>query len=123
MLNFSLIVFFCFEIDYYILLFQLLVGLEINLTISSLFLKLSLMTQVTACEHAFCKACLIDYSSSLGRVCCPSCSKLLTVELTTNQDSGDPTCKTTIKGFKASSIINRIQIDNFQTSTKIEALV
>ncbi|XP_018486501.1 ATP-dependent helicase rhp16 isoform X2 [Raphanus sativus] len=30
--------------------------------------------------------------------------------------------KTTIKGFRALSILNRIMLDDFQTSTKIEAL-
>ncbi|KAM6572636.1 DNA repair protein RAD16 isoform X1 [Cannabis sativa] len=77
---------------------------------------------VTSCEHAFCKACLIDYAASLGQVSCPSCSKLLTVDLTSNADNGNHTSKTTIKGFRASSILNRVQLDNFQTSTKIEAL-
>ncbi|KAI4334124.1 hypothetical protein L6164_018855 [Bauhinia variegata] len=75
---------------------------------------------VTSCEHIFCKQCLIDFSSSLGRVSCPSCSKLLTVDLTSKNDPGAN--KTTIKGFRSSSILNRIHLENFQTSTKIEAL-
>ncbi|XP_062100588.1 ATP-dependent helicase rhp16-like [Humulus lupulus] len=78
---------------------------------------------VTSCEHAFCKACLIDYAASLGQVSCPSCSTLLTVDLTAIANNGNQTSKTTIKGFRASSILNRVQLDNFQTSTKIEALV
>ncbi|KAL2593974.1 hypothetical protein AAZV13_12G159900 [Glycine max] len=82
----------------------------------------SLLFQVTTCEHAFCKACLIDFSASLGRVSCPTCSKLLTVDLTFNKDVGDQANKTTIKGFRSSSILNRICLENFQTSTKIEAL-
>ncbi|XP_061356483.1 ATP-dependent helicase rhp16 isoform X2 [Gastrolobium bilobum] len=77
---------------------------------------------VTSCEHIFCKACLIDFSASLGKVSCPSCSKLLTVDLTSNKDVGVHADKATIKGFRSSSILNRIQIENFQTSTKIEAL-
>ncbi|XP_017425532.1 ATP-dependent helicase rhp16 isoform X2 [Vigna angularis] len=77
---------------------------------------------VTSCEHSFCRACLIDYySTSLGQVSCPACSKLLTVDLTSNKDPGDQV-KTTIKGFRSSSILNRIRLENFQTSTKIEAL-
>ncbi|CAL5211710.1 unnamed protein product [Lathyrus oleraceus] len=75
---------------------------------------------VTSCEHTFCKGCLIDFSASLGQVSCPSCSKLLTVDLTSNKDT--VVHRTTIKGFRPSSILNRIQIENFQTSTKIEAL-
>ncbi|KAJ7948142.1 putative DNA repair helicase rad5,16 [Quillaja saponaria] len=77
---------------------------------------------ITSCEHIFCKACLIDYSASLGRVSCPSCSKLLTVDLTSNKEAGDQAVKTTIMGFRSSSILNRIHLEDFQTSTKIEAL-
>ncbi|XP_062152247.1 ATP-dependent helicase rhp16-like isoform X1 [Alnus glutinosa] len=78
--------------------------------------------RVSACEHVFCKTCLIDFCASLGQASCPSCSKLLTVDLTRNVDDGDQASKTTIKGFRSSSILNRIQLDDFQTSTKIEAL-
>ncbi|KAL2331847.1 hypothetical protein Fmac_019428 [Flemingia macrophylla] len=77
---------------------------------------------VTSCEHVFCKACLIDFSASLGQASCPTCSKLLTVDLTSNKDVGEQANKTTIKGFRSSSILNRICLENFQTSTKIEAL-
>ncbi|PON62219.1 TNF receptor-associated factor [Trema orientale] len=77
---------------------------------------------VTNCEHVFCKTCVIDYAASLGEVSCPSCSKLLTIDWTTNSDTGNQSSKTTVKGFRSSSILNRIQLDNFQTSTKIEAL-
>ncbi|CAL0332170.1 unnamed protein product [Lupinus luteus] len=71
---------------------------------------------VTSCDHIFCQACL------LGQVSCPSCSQLLTDDLTSIKDVGDQPNKTTIKGFSSSSILNRIQTKNFQTSTKIEAL-
>lgn len=74
---------------------------------------------VTSCMHAFCKACLIDYSETLGQVSCPSCSKALTVDLTSSMDHN---IKTSVKGYKSSSIINRIQLEDFQTSTKIDAL-
>lgn len=66
---------------------------------------------------------MLDYSSSLGQVSCPSCSKLLTVDWTTNPDAVNQTSKTNVKGFRSSSILNRIELANFQTSTKIEALV
>ncbi|KFK42851.1 hypothetical protein AALP_AA1G047200 [Arabis alpina] len=77
---------------------------------------------VTSCAHVFCKACLIDFSTSLGEVSCPTCSKPLTVDWTTKADTEHKASKTTVKGFKASSILNRIKLDDFQTSTKIEAL-
>ncbi|KAL0865505.1 hypothetical protein Bca101_044623 [Brassica carinata] len=78
---------------------------------------------VTSCAHVFCKACLIDFSASLGRVSCPTCSKLLTVDWTTNDDTEQQAeSKITLKGVTASSILNLIKLDDFQTSTKIEAL-
>ncbi|XP_056857617.1 DNA repair protein RAD16-like, partial [Raphanus sativus] len=77
---------------------------------------------VTSCEHVFCKACLIDFSASLGQVSCPTCSTLLTMDWTAKAGIEQKANKTTIKGFRASSILNRIKLDDFQTSTKIEAL-
>ncbi|GFY97509.1 helicase protein with RING/U-box domain-containing protein [Actinidia rufa] len=77
---------------------------------------------VASCGHIFCKSCLIDFSASMGRVSCPSCSKPVTVDFSLNVDHGEPNTKTTIKGFKLSSILNRIRLEDFQTSTKIDAL-
>lgn len=71
----------------------------------------------------FCKACLIEFSTSSGQWACPSCSKPLTVDLSSKSDAGNNYSKSTIKGFKSTSILNRIQLNEFQTSTKIEALV
>ena len=79
---------------------------------------------MTSCAHVFCKACLIDFSAPLGKVSCPTCSKLLTMDLTTNADTEQQAeSKTTLKGLRASSIMNQLKLDDFQTSTKIEALV
>ncbi|XP_055803769.1 ATP-dependent helicase rhp16-like [Solanum dulcamara] len=73
---------------------------------------------VTSCIHVFCKLYLIDFSATVEQLSCPSCSKLITVDFTAN----DQKTRATIKGFKSSSILNRIHLDNFRTSTKIEAL-
>lgn len=78
--------------------------------------------QVTSCAHTFCRSCLVDFTSSVAQVSCPSCSKPLTVDLNSSGNRVSNT-KTTIKGFRASSILNRILLDEFQTSTKIDALV
>ncbi|KAF3443660.1 hypothetical protein FNV43_RR13350 [Rhamnella rubrinervis] len=77
---------------------------------------------VTECDHVFCKNCLIDYSYSLGRMACPLCSELVNADFISSPDAGNQMGKTTVKGFKSSSVLNRIQLENFQTSTKIEAL-
>ncbi|KAF5810036.1 putative DNA helicase chromatin remodeling SNF2 family [Helianthus annuus] len=78
---------------------------------------------VTSCEHLFCKSCLIDFSASYGQPACPTCSKPLTVDFSANNhDQQVQKPKSSFKGFKSSSIINRIRLENFQTSTKIDAL-
>ncbi|KAJ4828712.1 hypothetical protein Tsubulata_038330 [Turnera subulata] len=78
---------------------------------------------VTSCSHVFCKACLIDFSASLGKSACPTCSRSLTLDFTAPVACGGPTGRKGITGFKSSSILSRIQLENFQTSTKIEALM
>ncbi|XP_062188258.1 ATP-dependent helicase rhp16-like [Phragmites australis] len=76
---------------------------------------------VTSCDHAFCKTCLMDYSATLGNVSCPSCSKPLTVDLTT-QNSGERVTPT-VKCSKRSGILGRLEsLADFKTSTKIDAL-
>ncbi|XP_063941817.1 ATP-dependent helicase rhp16 [Daucus carota subsp. sativus] len=56
---------------------------------------------VNACGHTFCQSCLINFSASAGQGSCPTCF---------------------ITGFKSSSILNRIRLGDFKTSTKLEAL-
>ncbi|XP_043688463.1 ATP-dependent helicase rhp16-like [Telopea speciosissima] len=69
---------------------------------------------VTSCQHVFCKDCLINYSAAMGEeASCPSCSNMLTT---------DSTSKLSPRKTKRSSILDRIRIEDFQTSTKIEAL-
>lgn len=77
---------------------------------------------VTSCVHVFCKACLLEFSTASGQLSCPSCSKPVTLDLSSKSDVGNNSSKSTIKGFKSTSILNRIQLNEFQTSTKIEAL-
>ncbi|KAL8144659.1 hypothetical protein AgCh_003014 [Apium graveolens] len=64
-----------------------------------------------------------------GEVICGLCHESvedhvepLTADFITRKDHGDEDTKNSIKGFKRSSILNRIRLDDFQTSTKIEAL-
>ncbi|KAI3941481.1 hypothetical protein MKW98_022488 [Papaver atlanticum] len=76
----------------------------------------------SCCAQVFCKACLTDYSAESGKVTCPSCSKPLTADFTKKIDPGDQRSKTTVKGFRSASILNRLRLEDFQTSTKIDAL-
>jgi hypothetical protein len=56
---------------------------------------------------------------------CPMCQKPLTIDFTSTKaikNSSHDILKKS-KGMKSSSILNRIDLKQFQTSTKIEALV
>ncbi|XP_074312070.1 ATP-dependent helicase rhp16 [Silene latifolia] len=77
---------------------------------------------VTSCGHTFCKTCLLDFSSALEEPLCPSCSKPLTADFTSKPSTASHRAKSKVKGFRSSSILNRIRLDDFQTSTKIDAL-
>lgn len=84
---------------------------------------LFLQFQVTSCGHIFCKVCLMNFSETLGEAVCPSCSTPLTVDSTIKLNAGDRCTNTVSKGHKSSSILDKISLEDFQTSTKIEALV
>ncbi|KAG5568019.1 hypothetical protein H5410_064968 [Solanum commersonii] len=88
-----------------------------------IFAMITCLRQVTSCRHVFCKACLIGLAESVEKMPCPSCTKLLTFDFTANNDKGDSNYKPTVKGFRSSSILNGIQLDKFQTNTKIDALL
>ncbi|XP_027774337.1 ATP-dependent helicase rhp16-like [Solanum pennellii] len=77
---------------------------------------------VTCCRHVFCRACMIDLDEGVMEATCPSCTKPLAFDFTGNKDKGDSSSKPAVKGFRSSSILNKIQLDKFKTSTKIEAL-
>ncbi|KAG5596034.1 hypothetical protein H5410_037266, partial [Solanum commersonii] len=96
------------------------------MSMQSIFVSTYATTSLLALDHPY----LVEYSSTvvdrsgstnnvgyveqscvMGPISCPSCSKSFTVDFTAN-----------IKGFRSSSILNKIRLDNFQTSTKIEAL-
>ncbi|KAH0657173.1 hypothetical protein KY285_032055 [Solanum tuberosum] len=77
---------------------------------------------VTCCRHMFCRACMIYLAEDVWETPCPSCTKPLTFDFSGNKDKGDSSSKPTVKGFRSSSILNKIQLDKFKTSTKIEAL-
>lgn len=96
-------------------------GLLYRFGFCSFLIRTLLLLQVTSCAHMFCKSCLIDYSAIMGQDSCPSCSTPLTVD-STGKDCREQN-ESTILGFKSSSILNRIQLKAFKTSTKIEALV
>eukprot|EP01018_Ginkgo_biloba_P009937 Gb_29852 [translate_table: standard] len=76
----------------------------------------------TACGHTFCRDCIQEYTSVSGQSLCPSCSKPLTIDLTVRKNANNQDNANKVKGYKRSSILNRINLENFQTSTKIDAL-
>ncbi|ORZ22284.1 SNF2 family N-terminal domain-domain-containing protein [Absidia repens] len=86
---------------------------------------------LSACKHTFCRECCIQYlqsfdntgpgpSSQLPK--CPSCYANFTVDLTQTAveiDIGEGQHA----AFSKTSIVNRIDMDKWRSSTKIEALV
>lgn len=92
------------------------------------------------CGHSFCRECVTEFITSLpvgGTADCPTCSKPLTVDLAPKPQPVDeelqPTDKKSprpsqvtrlLSTFHKNSILHRISdVQSFQTSTKIEALM
>lgn len=72
--------------------------------------------------------CLQEYVSAAGGVGggpqCPTCQKPLTVDLTgATKSAAAKEVAAKLLGYKRTSILSRIDLDQFQTSTKIDALV
>lgn len=82
------------------------------------------------CGHVFCKECIDNYvytvttasnsngaGRSGGKVKCPECDQALTISL-------EPTNKSAyVQKIKKKSILNKVDLANFQSSTKMEALM
>ncbi|KAK9828076.1 hypothetical protein WJX81_000538 [Elliptochloris bilobata] len=69
-----------------------------------------------ACGHTFCRACTVEYTGAcVGPARCPSCHKALNIDLST-------TAPVRVVGSRKNSIINRICLSEFHSSTKIEAV-
>jgi DNA repair protein RAD16 len=72
------------------------------------------------CRHEFCRKCAKDYIQSFddtSAVDCPQCHIPLSIDLE------QPTIEQTGEGVKKNSIINRIMMDKWTSSTKIETLL
>lgn len=75
-----------------------------------------------SCGHTFCRGCIQEYTSTSGQSLCPSCLKPLTIDFTGRRNGNNQENTNKIKGYKRSSILSKINLDEFQTSTKIDAL-
>ncbi|KAB8349413.1 hypothetical protein FH972_023440 [Carpinus fangiana] len=70
------------------------------------------------CRHEFCRSCVKDFvKSSDSEVDCPRCHIALAIDLEQPEIEQDE------ENVKKSSIINRIKMENWTSSTKIEMLV
>ncbi|MCO5551283.1 hypothetical protein L7F22_004782 [Adiantum nelumboides] len=78
----------------------------------------------TSCKHTFCKACIQEFvSTATESPACPVCQSLLTVDFTASKSNHNRSHnEITNNGYKRSSILSRIDLRHFQTSTKIDAL-
>lgn len=69
------------------------------------------------CKHDFCRACISSYVHSTDKPDCPRCHILLAVDLEQPEIEQDEAL------VKKNSIINRIKMENWTSSSKIELLV
>ncbi|CAK7273833.1 DNA repair protein rad16 [Sporothrix epigloea] len=69
------------------------------------------------CRHDFCRECARSYLSATDQPDCPRCHILLAIDLEQPEREQDLT------QVKKSSIINRIRMSNWTSSSKIELLV
>ncbi|KAG4416384.1 hypothetical protein IFR04_010493 [Cadophora malorum] len=71
----------------------------------------------SACKHDFCRECAKSYMASADTPDCPQCHIALAIDLEQPDIEQDDT------QVKKSSIINRIKMENWTSSSKIETLV
>ncbi|TVY35453.1 DNA repair protein RAD16 [Lachnellula subtilissima] len=71
----------------------------------------------SSCRHEFCRECAKNYLNSSDEPDCPQCHIPLSIDLE------QPDIEQDEQMVKKSSIINRIKMENWTSSTKIEALV
>ncbi|KAJ3499185.1 hypothetical protein NLG97_g541 [Lecanicillium saksenae] len=69
------------------------------------------------CKHDFCRACVASYVHSTDEPDCPRCHIPLSIDLEQPEIEQDQSM------VKKSSIINRIKMENWTSSSKIELLV
>jgi DNA repair protein RAD16 len=69
------------------------------------------------CKHDFCRACVASYVRSTDEPDCPRCHISLAIDLEQPEIEQDESL------VKKSSIINRIKMENWTSSSKIELLV
>ena len=90
---------------------------------------------LTACKHVFHRECITQYASSApagGKVTCPACRVNLTVDLQPGDlsaakriSAADVTAKKKQKNdlIPSKSILSRIDLSKYTSSTKVEALM
>ncbi|TVY58107.1 DNA repair protein RAD16 [Lachnellula cervina] len=71
----------------------------------------------SSCRHEFCRECAKNYLNSSDEPDCPQCHIPLSIDLE------QPDIEQDEQMVKKSSIINRIKMENWTSSSKIEALV
>ncbi|EKX38257.1 hypothetical protein GUITHDRAFT_77334, partial [Guillardia theta CCMP2712] len=83
---------------------------------------------VSACKHCFCRSCIEEYvaSAPCSPVTCPTCEQVLSVDLSPKEAPPTPTAPPPApsRSGKAPRIMQRFsRLDDFKSSTKIEALM
>ncbi|CAO3631073.1 unnamed protein product [Cunninghamella blakesleeana] len=83
----------------------------------------------SACKHTFCRECCIQYLQSFDGLSsdelprCPTCFAIFSVDVSQPSLDLNTGENGSMTAFSKSSIVNRINMDKWRSSTKIEALV
>ncbi|KAL2106050.1 hypothetical protein VUR80DRAFT_7378 [Thermomyces stellatus] len=72
---------------------------------------------VSKCHHHFCRSCARSYLDNISEPECPRCHVPLSIDIAQAEIEQDQML------LKKTSIVNRIQMENWTSSTKIELLV
>lgn len=72
---------------------------------------------VSKCHHHFCRSCARSYLDNIAQPECPRCHVPLSIDIVQPEIEQDQML------LKKTSIVNRIQMENWTSSTKIELLV
>ncbi|CAM8877182.1 unnamed protein product [Rhodiola kirilowii] len=98
------------EEDYYTSLYK---GSRAEFNTYDLY-DLLFIYQVNPCDHVFCNTCWTMWTSD-GSTICPKCYDM-------SASSSNQKEINSVRRYRESSILDRIQLEDFQTSTKIDAL-
>lgn len=80
----------------------------------------------SSCRHIFCLACISDFlqvEDADTTATCPTCQASLSIDLSAEVPEGGSLCSLTQKSLGRKNFLRHIDLQKFQSSTKLEALM